>query len=77
MSRLPDGRITKFTYTDFGALATVEQQELVYCKNCKYASPSYNWCGEVLHDKVKCNYELGSLRGLEEFCSAGELIEEK
>ena len=76
MSRLPDGRITKFAYTEFGELATVEQQELVYCMNCKNARPSVNWCGEVQENEVHCNYGLGSLRKLNDFCSSGERREE-
>lgn len=76
MSRLLDGVIFEFATDRKGVNIDVIKRDLVYCKHCKYASPSYNWRGEMIPNKVKCNYELGSLRGLEEFCSAGELIEE-
>ena len=76
MGRLPNGVIIEFATDRKEVNVDVIKRDLVYCKHCKNAEPSVNWCGEVSDNQIHCTYGLGSLRGLEEFCSAGEVREE-
>ena len=77
MAQLPDGMIFEFNLDRKGVKLDVIKRDLVYCKHCKNAIPSINWCGEVSSDQVHCNYGLGSLRKLNDFCSSGEKREEE
>ena len=72
MAQLPDGLIFEYEVDHENIKIDVIQRELVKCKQCVNATASVNWGGEVSPDQVHCNYGLGSLRKLDDFCSSGK-----